>query len=173
MKKSTKIHARTIAAFGMLVALEIVLNRFLSINTWSLKIGFSFVPVAVAGMLYGPWGGAVVCALADFLGAVLFPIGPYFPGFTLTAACTGAVLGFFLHKNPTLPRIAAAVAINNLFFSLVVNSVWISLLYSKVFAALLLSRLLQCAVMVPVQLLVIAALRLPMARLRKERSHED
>ena len=30
----------------------IVLSRFLSINTWSFKIGFSFVPIVLAAMLY-------------------------------------------------------------------------------------------------------------------------
>lgn len=168
-----KFSTRTIVVLGLLTALEIVLNRFLSINTWSLKIGFSFIPVAVAGMVYGPVGGAIVCALGDFLGAILFPIGTYFPGFTLTACFTGAVLGWFLHKNPTPVRILMAVLINNLFFSLVINSVWISVLYSRAFAALLVSRLLQCAVMVPVQFITISAIKAPVAHLQKGILHDD
>jgi riboflavin transporter FmnP len=42
----------------MLVAMEIVLNRFVSIKTPFLKIGLSFVPVVMGAMLYGPVGGA-------------------------------------------------------------------------------------------------------------------
>ncbi len=43
---------------AMLVAMEIVLNRFVSIKTPFLKIGLSFVPVVMGAMLYGPVGGA-------------------------------------------------------------------------------------------------------------------
>lgn len=162
-----KFSTKTIVTLGLLVALEIVLNRFLSINTWNLKIGFSFLPIAVGGMLYGPIGGAIVGALGDFIGAILFPIGAYFPGFTFTAACTGAVFGFFLHKNPNIVNTCIAVAINNLFFSLVVNSVWISILYGSVFSALLVSRLMQCAILVPVQFITITIIKQPIAQLKR------
>ena len=80
-----KLDTRSITALGLLVAVEIVLSRFCSINAWDLKIGFSFLPVAVAAMRLGPLEAAVVAAVSDFVGAVLFPIGAYFPGFTLTA----------------------------------------------------------------------------------------
>ena len=82
-----------------LIAAAIVLSRFLSINAWNLKIGFTFVPVFLAAYLYGPLGGAIVGGIADFLGATLFPIGAYFPGFTLTCVLTGVVYGLLLQKK--------------------------------------------------------------------------
>lgn len=150
-----KIPVRTIVYLGVLTALEIVLSRFLSINAWNLKIGFSFVPVALAGMLFGPLGGGVVGALGDFLGAVLFPIGPYFPGFTLTAFLTGAVFGLFLRKTRTALPVLAAVAINQLLLSLLLNSLWISILYGSPYLPLLGTRVIQCAILAPVQFVVL------------------
>lgn len=47
-----KRNVRMMVTLGMLVAVEIVLSRFLSINTWRFKIGFSFVPIVLAAMLY-------------------------------------------------------------------------------------------------------------------------
>lgn len=47
-----KRNVRMMVTLGGLVAVEIVLSRFLSINTWSFKIGFSFVPIVLAAMLY-------------------------------------------------------------------------------------------------------------------------
>ena len=38
--------------------MEIVLSRFLSLSAWNVKIGFSFVPIALAAILYGPMAGA-------------------------------------------------------------------------------------------------------------------
>ena len=63
-----------------------------------MKIGFAFVAVFVGAYLYGPVAGAVVGGLGDFLGAILFPIGAYFPGFTLNCALTGVVMGLLLYK---------------------------------------------------------------------------
>ena len=89
-------NTKTLTLMGLLIALEIVLSRFLSINAWNIRIGFSFVPIAAAGMLLGPIPAGIVAAAADILGATLFPSGPFFPGFTLTAFLTGTLLGVFL-----------------------------------------------------------------------------
>ena len=74
----TKVNARCISMIGVLVALEIVLSRF-TIHTWNLKIGFSFVPVVVAAIFYGPLAAGLVGAIGDILSAVLFPVGAFFP----------------------------------------------------------------------------------------------
>ena len=154
----SRIPVRTIVYLGVLIALEIVLSRFLSINAWNLKIGFSFVPVALAGMLFGPLAGGIVGALGDFLGAVLFPIGPYFPGFTLTAFLTGVVFGLFLRKKRTALPVLGAVAINQLLLSLLLNTLWISILYGSPYGPLLATRVVQCAILAPVQFVVLLLL---------------
>lgn len=150
-----KLTTKNIVTIGILVAIEIVLNRFLSISAWNIKVGFQFVPVVAGALLYGPVGGALVGGLGDLIGALLFPIGAYFPGFTITAAAMGAVHGLFLQKNQSSLRIVLAVLINQLFWGLIVNSFWISVLYGSPYKALLSTRILQCAVLAPVQIVVI------------------
>ena len=86
-----KIPVKNIALMGLLIALQIVFVRFLSIQTWNLKISFGFLPLVMAAIILGPVESAVVGAAADFLGAVIFPTGPYFPGMTITALLTGIV----------------------------------------------------------------------------------
>ena len=116
------------------------------------------MPIAVAAILYGAVPAAIVAALGDFVGAILFPIGAYFPGFTLTAALTGVVLGLFLHKKQTALRILGAVAVNQLALSLLLNTLWISILYGSPFGPLFLTRIVQTLVLAPVQFLVIGVL---------------
>ncbi len=154
----TKNKADLIVYLGVLTAAEIVLSRFLSINAWNLKIGFAFVPVALSAMLFGPLPAAAVAALADLLGAVLFPIGPYFPGFTLTALLIGLLKGVFLYLRQTWTRIAAAVLIDQMLFSFLLNSYWISVCYGSPFVPLLGTRIVQCAILAPVQFIVIWAM---------------
>lgn len=153
---------------SILVALEIVLSRFLSFSVWNQKIGFAFVAVAAAGMLYGPIGGAIVGGLSDFCGAILFPIGAYFPGFTLTNAILGVIFGLLLntkkievkHKGFSLVVIRSILAavINQIVCSLLLNSVWISVLYKTPIRELMATRLVQAAIMLPVQIIILPIL---------------
>ncbi len=156
-----------IITLAMLTAMEVVLNRFLSIKTQELKIGFSFVPVVIAAMLYGPLGGGCVGALGDFIGAMLFPNGPFFPGFTLTALLTGAVFGLFLHRSQKPVRVVLSVALNQLILSLLLNSLWISVLYGSPYLPLLGTRIIQCAVLIPVQIVCILALAPAVRQIKK------
>ena len=140
---------------GLLVALQVVLSRFFSINAWNFKIGFSFLPIAVAGMFFGPVGAAVVATVADLVGAILFPSGQFFIGFTVTALLGGLVWGVFLHKKQTNGRILCAVLIEQLVLSLLLNTLWISILYSSPFVPLMTSRVVQCLVLGPVQFVTV------------------
>lgn len=156
LQKSKKIISiQSIVVMATLVAMEIVLSRMLSYSVWDMKIGFAFLPVVIAAIVLGPVRAAIVAALADFIGAILFPIGAYFPGFTLTAALVGVLYGLFLHKDQPFWKIVISVSIHQLILSLLLNTYWISVLYDSPFTALLVTRLLQCAVMIPVELLMI------------------
>ncbi|MDO4545328.1 MAG: folate family ECF transporter S component [Bacillota bacterium] len=153
-----KFDTKMLVTAAILVAMAIILSRFCSINAWNIKIGFTFVPIVVAAYLYGPVVAGFVAGVADLLGALLFPIGPYFPGFTLTAVLSGILFGILLHKKQTVVRIIAAVSINQLVLGLLVNTFWISILYGSPFSALFAVRIVQCAVLLPVEFVVISAI---------------
>ncbi len=149
---------RTLVLLSVLAALQIILARFCSFNAWNVRIGLGFIPVALAGIFFGPLPAALVAAVSDFLGAILFPTGTYFPGFTLTAACTGISFGCLLHNKLQLPRILLAVGLNQLLMSLGMNTLWISILYGSSFTGLLSTRVLQVIVIAPIQIMILTAL---------------
>ena len=155
-----------ICVCAILAAMEIVLNRFGSFNTMGLKIGFAFVPPTFAAILLGPLPAAAVYAVSDFLGAILFPIGPYHPGFTVCAALMGICAGLFLSNKSGktgaaffFTGILPCVLINCAVLGLLVNTAWVSMLYdSKTYWGWFLYRLGEYAVLIPVQLIVIPLL---------------
>ena len=162
-----KMNTKRVVTAGILSELNIILSRFLSINAWNLKIGFTFVSVVIAAYFFGPIFGAIVAGLGDFLGATLFPIGAYFPGFTFTAVLAGLLYGVLLHKKQSAVRIAAAVAVDQLVLSLLLNSLWISILYGSPFVPLLATRAVQCLVMIPVMFVGILAITKMLAPARE------
>ena len=51
MTEKQKSMTHRLVLMAMFVAVQIILSRFLSINLWNLKIGFSFIPIVLAGIL--------------------------------------------------------------------------------------------------------------------------
>ena len=166
-----KIPLRAMVICAMLTALAVALDRFVPIVfTDSLKVTLTFVPVLVAAILYGPAGGAAVWGLADLIGALLFPHGVYFPGFTVTAALKGALFGLFLAKKGArfFPHAVLPSLISNFILSLCVDTLWISILYgSKTYWAYFLSRIPQSAVLCALNLVFIPILWKLCGRLKK------
>ncbi|MEG2199856.1 MAG: folate family ECF transporter S component, partial [Anaerovorax sp.] len=109
---SSKLKTTKITVIAFLMALEIILTRFLSLFMPFLRLGLGFLPVAITGILYGPlWAGASY-AIGDILGMLIYPTGPYFPGFTLTTFLTGVTYGLILHKKQiTWKRVIFAASI--------------------------------------------------------------
>jgi ECF transporter S component (folate family) len=137
---------------AQLLALDVVLTRLLAINTPVMKIGLGFAAVALCAILYGPWWAAMVAALGDLAGALLFPTGAFFPGFTLTAACTGLIFGLCLYRrDKSLLWPILAAALNVLLVSYLANTAMISYISGTPYTTLLKARAVQLAVMLPVQ----------------------
>lgn len=103
--------------FGLLIALEVVLTRFIQIPVTLLpnfedKVSLGFLPVFLAGSLYGVSGGGAVAAIGDILRAVVFPQGGSINLlYTVNATLRGVTYGAFLHSKVSLPRILLASAV--------------------------------------------------------------
>ena len=157
-----KSNLKTMLHVSILIAMEVILSRFVSVATPIVKIGFGFVPIAICAMLYGPVWSGVAGGVADFIGAILFPIGVYFPGFTLSAVLTGVVFGLFLYKRKVKwLNLCAAVLINCLGISLCLSTYWLTVITGSPFLALLPTRIVQNVIMLPVQFTVLYILQKP------------
>ncbi|MEW9123937.1 MAG: folate family ECF transporter S component [Thermotaleaceae bacterium] len=146
-------NTRKMVFLALFIALEVILTRFLSIQTPIVRIGFTFLPIAISAMMFGPVFAGVAAALADILGMMLFSAGAaYFPGFTLTAFLTGAIFGICLYQKPkTLLRISLAVIIISVGVNLGLDTIWLWMITGKGIAVLLPARLIKCLIMIPIQ----------------------
>ena len=153
---------------AVLVALQVVLSRFFSVQiTEVLKFSFGFIPIMLTGALYSWPYSCLVAGLSDVIGAILFPQGPFFIGYTLTAVLTGLLFGLFFHKKdgtPSAARILIGYIVNALTVTVTLNTFNIAFQYGYLlpaahdisnipvkFLAFLPKRALEAAVMLPVQ----------------------
>lgn len=148
---------KDIVLMAMLISLEIICSRFLSIQTPVVRIGFSFVPIAIAGMLLGSIKAGVVGGIADILGLFLFSGGVFNPFITLNAILTGVVFGVFL-KKPSKIRCCIAAGVNCIGVSLFSQSFALASMYGMNYSAVLLSRIPQVVISLVVQIVTLLVL---------------
>ena len=80
MKRNHVFSVRNIVMMALLVAIQIILARYLSIQSETFRISFETIPLALAGMWLGPLSGIIVAFVADLLGTLLSGIGvPFMP----------------------------------------------------------------------------------------------
>lgn len=147
---------RNILFVGLFIALEIILTRFTSVETLTVRISFEFIAIAISAILFGPVTAGTAAAIADILGMIIFPKGPYFPGFTLSAFLSGFLYGIILYKKKiTMIRTFFAALVVIVATSLILNTIWLIFLYGNAAYADLVLRLIKCVVFLPIQTVMI------------------
>ena len=155
-----KIGTKGIALMGILMAMQIILSRFLVIQTPFVRIGFAFIPTIVMAMVFGPLFTGIGSTLSDFIGISLFPTGGgYFPGFSLSAFLTGVIYGsFFYKKEMTWQRILIANLLVTFLIDICLNTFWLYLIMGPGVIAHVPLRIGKALILLPIQVLVMYAL---------------
>lgn len=92
---------RNITISAMLVVIYFITNRFLSISIPAfgvsafMRLSFSCIAIIIGAAILGPIYGVAIGVIGDLISALTFPIGPYFPGYTLSYALVGLLSGLF------------------------------------------------------------------------------
>lgn len=88
-----KFDSKIITISGFLIALNVVLSRFITIPG---IVNFGGFPIIFAGVVFGPIVGAVVGGVGDVVSFIVRPTGPFMPHFVLTSALTGIIPGIIM-----------------------------------------------------------------------------
>lgn len=130
---------------ALLIALDVIFARFLRFYTPGAldRISLQFLPNALAGAIFGPIGGALICVAGDVVGMLLNPdASGFMPLITLACAARGAIYGFFLYKKePGFLRSLTAVATVTVAVELGMMPLFLSILYGNAWRAVLAGKL--------------------------------
>lgn len=138
---------KSMAVMALLIAMSIVLERFLGFNSPYFKLHLGYLPVAAAGMLYGLVPGMLVGMLAD----IISNLGSSFSlVWVLFAGMEAGLFALFLH--PKMASLTWQAVVTQLFVSvlvyLIVNSVALKMMYNVDLSAI---RLISNALTFPVR----------------------
>lgn len=154
-----KLDAKLAANVGVLTAVSIVLTRFFGVivpiagaNALRLSFGGE-APIMLAGVLFGPAGGALAGVAADLVGFLINSFGgPYHPGLTLSMGLTGLIPGLLLHSKRnelTVLQVGLIVLLTDLITGVLLNTLWLSQMSGVGFFELLGMRLVARLLTVP------------------------
>lgn len=62
-----------------------------------VRLGLGTVTIILGSLLLGPFYGGVIGGLSDLVGALAFPVGPYFIGFTIDSILIGVLPWCVMH----------------------------------------------------------------------------
>ena len=151
---------KDIVLLGLLMALRIILGRYLAIDLVIVRISFGFIVMGFVGYLYGPVVGCSFGILGDLLGYWGFPQSlPYFPGYAISAGLSGFLYGSLLYykkytdssiKNFNI-RIIIVTTTICILCNVILGTLWTSILQGKAFEVLFIPRLLKNVLCVPVE----------------------
>ncbi len=161
---------------GLLLALRTVLAVFLSFQiTDSLRISVSFLANVIIGTLYGPVVGFVAGAAGDIIQFVIRPSGPFFPGWTLSAALSGLIFGLFFYKK--LPKktldirhillTLVAITVEMILINILLGTIWCALMYGKGFWFYFTSRFAKNIIQLPINVFLTYAMLVLVKKVKK------
>ncbi|MDD7363250.1 MAG: folate family ECF transporter S component [Peptoniphilus sp.] len=162
-----QLNTKKLTFLALMVALQIVFARTLGIELGNYqRISFSFIPVTLASTVAGPVASGIASMVADILGFITKPTGPYFPGFTLNAFLSAFIYGIFFYKKKlTLKRIIIANVLVTGIVGCLMGTYWLHLLYGNPFVPVLMTKLPFQGLMLVIKIVVQALI---LERLSKE-----
>ena len=148
---------------AVLIAMQIILSRFLSIKTPILKVSFAFIPSILCAIWLGVKWTVLLNVLGDIIGATLFPTGAFFIGYTISTAISGLIYSVLVYKKQDnsftdkqfIIRLIISVILVTCISNIGLNTLWISITTGKAFIVLLGTRIIKELIMIPIQIVVI------------------
>lgn len=150
----TTTDTRTLVFMALLVAMQIILSKVVSVDLGFARVTISSLPTILAGLWFGPVAGGLCGMAADILGCLLkgYAVNPLITLSTMTWGVIPALMhplmrGTKLHRTMYLCLSIVCCAISG---TLVLTTCGLVLMNGYDLYAILPGRLIQCAVMIPV-----------------------
>lgn len=144
---------------ALICALSIVVGALYVVVGDNLRVYFTFFITSVGCAVYGPIMGMLVAVVTDTLNFLLFPSGPYFPGYMLGEMVAALIYGLLLYRRRiTVLRLFGAKLLVNYIVNVALGCLWSQMLYKNGYLYYLVKSLIKNSLMLPLEVIALAAL---------------
>jgi len=157
-KEYTNLRSLCLAALfiGMYVALHFLISVPISTNRYLMV---TYLAVAMCMILCGPLVGISAGIVSDILCYIIKPLGPFFPGYTLSCMLGYVIFGLFLYrKEISVLRICAAKLVINAFVNVGLGCLWSSMMSGKAYYLYLVESIIKNSILYPIEVILLAVL---------------
>lgn len=144
---------------ALITAIRIALKSLRIPIMENLYITIGFLPNALGSMIYGPVLGLLTGLVSDTLGALLFPIGAYFPPFALVEMTGSLLFALFLYRAPVrIWRVAASKLSVNVLCNILMTPIILSWMQGSAAALYSLPRIAKNVLLLPLETVLLVLL---------------
>lgn len=141
---------------ALLVSIRVTVKSIRIPITEDLYIAIGFLPNALGSMLYGPYVALLTGIVSDTLGALLFPVGAYFPPFMLVEISASLLFALFLYRAPLrLWRVALSKFSINLLCNIILTPLFLAWMSGKAAVLTSLPRIAKNVLLFPLETLLL------------------
>ena len=122
---------RKMLILALLMAINVAISSmFIEVGP-NLRLYFTYIVNMIVAANFSLPLVITYAIVEDFIAFFLFPSGPFFLGYTITAVAGCVIYHIFLHKEINLKNIIISKTLVNIFVNIGLNSLWSSMLFSK------------------------------------------
>lgn len=148
---------KSLVVLALLLASHIAVSLFYIPVGENLRIYFTYIIVITVAVIYQPTTAVIYALIEDLLAFYLYPTGPFFMGYTLTAVAAMLIYSFFLRQKISLKRIILAKVSVNIFVNILLNSLWSKILYHNAYLYYVANSIIKNTVLLPLEILIIVS----------------
>ena len=172
-------HLRRTVLCAVMIAMQIILSRYVGIQTQFVQTSLGFVPIAVTSAICGPVYGALCAFISDFLGVVIAGTNVYSPLFAINAVLYALFYAIFLYKKERcVKNIVLSVVLQTVIVAIPLTPLWLYIYFNfvlgtpKAFELMSLQQVIVRLVEIPIKILILVPVcRYLLPKLEKTISH--
>ena len=146
---------KTLVLLALLMAIHVILSMFFIQVSDNLRIYFTYLVVMLVAIIFKPSVALTYAIVEDLVAFFLYPTGPFFVGYTLSAFVSMSIYSFFLKDKVDTKRIIIAKTLTNLISNVGLGSLWSAMLYSKGYIFYLTTSLVKNIALLPFEIIIV------------------
>jgi len=157
VNQSNKLTILSVTA--LMIALNIAISAYFIPVGENLRVYFSFIPTAIAGLIGGPAIALGYGFTCDILGFIIHPSGPFFPGYLLSSMLGALIYALYFYRaRITVVKILLCKLTVNILINIGLNSLWSAMLFGKGYYYYLVKSIIKNILMLPIEVIILISI---------------